>query len=643
MKHLLSPITVGPKQAKNRIMLCPMERNYGHRDGTASETTLAHYGSIAAGGVGWLDVEATFVDPAGRARSHQLGLHDDICVPGFTQLAAVAHRHGALIGVELVHGGRNTSTATSGHQVVGPSAVPCMEAGGDVPHELTVDEIQAIVGRYGAAARRARAAGFDAVELHSAHGYLPFAFVSPRTNLRADEYGGSRERRMRFPLEAIDALRSEAGDDMIVGCRFSADELVPGGFVLEDAIEYAKALEEHGVDYLSISVGVYESAGFIVAPMAIGQGWILPLAAAIKAEVGIPVLCSGRFVDPAVADEAIGAGQIDMVGMGRALLTDPQLPNKVAAGRADDIVHCIGCNQGCTGRLENGQLDVTCLVNPSVGREAAFELRPAATPKHVAVVGGGPAGMEAARVAAERGHTVTLFERADHLGGLAAAAATTPDRGDWARLVADGSRRLAAGGVDVRLGADPTVDELTSADAVVMATGARFNARRIDGANGLIADPLEIMSDSAEVRRAIVVKDPDHIALGVAGALLARGAEVHLVGEEDAFVDPIGDPGALGRLRATGRLREHPARQISRVDDGDAILTQHGAVAHLYEEVIPAPDAIVLCDDRRPRDDLARKLRERAPDHEVVEIGDCDRPRSALEAIAAGAFAGRSL
>ena len=289
LAHLLTPIRIGDKESKNRMVLCPMERNYANRDGTVSTRTTDHYGAIAAVGVGWLDVEATFVDPAGRGRTHQLGLDDDACIPGFSQLASRVHEDGALIGVELIHAGRNTSTARSGYEVVAPSPVPCYEAGGDLPWELTVEEIDAIVLRYASAARRAEAAGFDVVELHSAHGYLPFAFLSARTNLRGDDYGGPLESRMRCPLRVIDAMRAAVSESMIIGARFSSEELVPGGFTLEEAVDYAKALEAHGAQYLSISVGVYESGGSIVPSMAVPAGWLLPRAAAIKAALTFPL------------------------------------------------------------------------------------------------------------------------------------------------------------------------------------------------------------------------------------------------------------------------------------------------------------------------------------------------------------------
>jgi 2,4-dienoyl-CoA reductase-like NADH-dependent reductase (Old Yellow Enzyme family) len=256
-EHLFTPLTVGPMTVANRLVMAPMERNYANPDGTVSARTVAHYRARAAGGVGWIDVESTFVDPAGRGRTHQLGLHEDRCIDGMRALVDAVHAGGAKIGIELHHAGRHTSSAITGMVPVAPSPVPCPEAGGEVPRELTVAAIDAIIERYAAAAARAAAAGFDAVELHSAHGYLPLAFLSPLTNLRSDEYGGTPQNRMRFAVRALEAMRAAAGPHLAVGCRFSADERLSRGLTVADTADYARALVEAGADYLSVSAGVY--------------------------------------------------------------------------------------------------------------------------------------------------------------------------------------------------------------------------------------------------------------------------------------------------------------------------------------------------------------------------------------------------
>ena len=645
LEHLLSPLEVGRMTVKNRIVMAPMERNYANADGTVSERTKAHYEARARGGAGWIDVESTFVDPVGRGRTHQLGLHDDRCIPGFAELVELVHGNGTRIGIELHHAGRNTSRAISGFQPVAPSPVPCPEAGGDVPHELTLEEIDEVVARYAAAARRAAEAGFDTVELHSAHGYLPLAFLSPLTNFRTDEYGGSIENRMRFALRVIAAFKENVPEHVTIGCRFSADEFLPGGLTIDDAVPYARALEAAGVDYLSVTAGVYASFERIIPSMDVEAGWMLPLASAVKAAVSVPVIGVSRFTDPREADRAIADGQVDLVAFGRALLADPELPRKAEEDRLDEIVTCIGCNQGCTARIAN-QLDVTCLVTPATGREHEFALRPATRRKRVLVVGGGPAGMEAARVAAERGHAVTLVEREAQLGGQARLAGLLPHRPGWTIFAREAAQRLERARVEIRLGREAGPDEVSAAgaDALVVATGSRFQPPSIPGAApGLVSDPITLLETGEVEAGHVLVSGAGAIGLGLAEWLAERGKRVTLVTEEDPLSDPVGQPGLLQRLRSTGRIALWEGMDVREVAGSTVLIGKAGAIGPLLVDEVPAVDAIVVAHGRRSSDGLAPVARERGLAAEVFEVGDCDRPRSALEAILEGALAGRTI
>jgi 2,4-dienoyl-CoA reductase-like NADH-dependent reductase (Old Yellow Enzyme family)/thioredoxin reductase len=630
---------------KNRIVMAPMERNFANPDGTVSERTKAHYEARARGGVGWIDVESTFVDPVGRGRTHQLGLHEDFCIEGFRDLAEIAHAHGARIGVELHHAGRNTSRAVSGFQPVAPSPVPCPEAGGDVPHELSIEEIEAIIRRYGQAARRAAAAGFDAVELHSAHGYLPLAFLSPLTNLRTDEYGGSLENRMRFAVRVIAAFKEYVQKHVTIGCRFSADEFLPGGLNLEDTVQYARALESAGVDYLSVSAGVYASFKRIIPPMDVPSGWLLPAAAAIRAAVNIPVVGVSRMTDPREAERAITEGHVDLLAFGRALLADPEFPRKAEEDRFDEIVTCIGYNEACVSRIAD-QRDVTCLVNPTVGRERDFALRPAERKKTVLVVGGGPAGMEAARVAAERGHQVSLFERESELGGQARLAALLPYRQGWQIFVRDAARRVTRSGVRVHLGVEVGEDDLRAAgaDAIILATGARFPLREIRGAaEGFVRDVLSLLASREVPGKHVVVVGDGAVGLGFAEWLAERGTRASVVTERPEVGDPEGQPGLLERLGANERIAIHVEQSVREVVDGAVVIARAGAIGPLFAEEIGAVDAIVLADQRRSSDGLAWLARKHRLAGEVYEIGDCDAPRNALDAVLDGSLVARRL
>lgn len=641
LTHLFAPLDVGPMTVANRLVMAPMERNYANRDGTVSERTVAHYSVRAHGGVGWIDVESTFVDPAGRGRTHQLGLHSDACVEGFRRLVDAVHAGGAKIGIELHHAGRNTCRAISGSQPVAPSPVPCPEAGGETPRELTRGEIEQIVERYALAAMRAAAAGFDAVELHSAHGYLPLAFLSPLTNRREDEYGGTLENRARFALEVIAAMRSAVPDAVAVGCRFSAEEYLPGGLTLDDAIVYARLLEHAGVDYLSVTGGVYASFVRIIPPMDYAPGWLLPTVAAIKAAVSVPVIGVSRIVDPELADAAIADGQLDLVALGRALLTDPELPRKAQQGRLAEIVSCIGCNQGCEARISH-QRDVTCLVNPTVGREPAWNSVPvASTRKRVAVVGGGPGGMEAGRTCAERGHDVVLYERSDRLGGMIGLAAQLPNRDGWRTFVEQAERRLRSSGVEVRLGCAADDPELDGADAIVLATGSRFTLPPDLGSDGSVPvlTPAQALGDEGCAFGRVVISGAGAIGLGVAAWLASRGAEVTVVSDQSEIADPEGQGGLVGRLVDEGGVRLVSDREVARVRDGAVELALSGAIGPLFSERILEVSSLVWTCSRQACRELARL----AEDREVYEIGDCRAPRSALEAVYEGAVVARSI
>ena len=460
-------------------------------------------------------------------------------------LVDAVHAGGAKIGIELHHAGRNTSSAISGSPPVAPSPVPCPEAGGEVPRALTYGEIDEIIGRYSLAAARAAAAGFDAVELHSAHGYLPLAFLSPLTNFRTDAYGGSFANRARFALEVISAIRSAVGVRVAVGCRFSAEEYLPGGLTLEETIAYARALEGAGVDYLSVTGGVYASFTRIIPPMDYAHGWLLPTAAAIKASVGVPVIGVSRIVDPQLADAAIAA-RVGVRRPGRALLTDPELPRKAQQGRVDEIVSCIGCNQGCEARISR-QRDVTCLVNPAVGREPEFARTAAAPPrKRVVVVGGGPAGLEAARTCAERGHDVILYERSDRLGGMINFAAQyCPTAMVGRPLSSRPSAACVVAASSCVWARTPTTScwQRPERTRSCSRPGPKFATipRELptDGSIPVLT-PTELLGHGGSVPDRVVVAGAGAIGLGVAAWLVAREAQVTVVSGRPVIRIPTG-------------------------------------------------------------------------------------------------------
>ncbi len=476
---LFRPGKIADLELRSRVLMAPMEKNMATADGVMTQAYIDYLVERARNEVGLLRVEATYVDPVGKGRPFQVGAQGDHVLPMLERTCAAIHEAGGLLSLELAHCGRQSSSDISGFQPVAPSPVPCAASGGWMPRELTVTEIAAIVERFAAAAARIEKAGVDVVEIHGASGYLVNAFLSPYTNLREDEYGGSFENRMRFPLEVVDAIR--AAISVPLTYRLDAEECVPGGLTTADTAPFAAELERHGVAMIDAATGTYEAILATQPPMEVPPGSLLEVGAAIKAAVGIPVATTGRLGALEVAEEAVASGVVDYVSIARGLHADPELLTKAKQGRMSEARRCIACAE-CVAFLSEKETTAYCAINAAAGREAEFELRPAAAPRRVLVVGAGPAGMEAARVAALRGHQVSVFERGATLGGRVRQGALAPGRNDFGESVRFLARELERLEVPVELGTEVT-PELVAArrpDVVIVATG------------GQVADPLPI-------------------------------------------------------------------------------------------------------------------------------------------------------
>jgi len=464
MSTLFEPIVLRGVDIPNRIVLPSMTTRLATAEGAITAELIRYYEARAEGGAGLITVEMCSPAAAGRHRKHELGILHDSFVPGLRELTSRIKAAGARAAIQIGHAGGHTREDVTGVPPVAPSALPHQVQEVDVrtvvPRALTVDEIREVVTAFAEAADRARRAGFDVVEIHGAHGYLIAQFLSPLDNRRTDEYGGSLRHRARIALEVLQACRKRVGDFPLV-FRFSADEYAPGGLTLDEACELAPWLVEAGADALHVTGGCYRSrpsGALMIPPMGYPAATFLHLARAIKARVAVPVIAVGRLHDPAVVEQLLVEGQADMVALGRQLIADPEWPRKVRGGRLDEIRPCVACNTCVDGMREGDRLH--CLVNPLAARESEFELRPARRPRSVLVVGGGPAGMETARVLALRGHRVTLVNRERELGGQLRLAAKAPvfqnvetDAAVLLKVVAFLGRQLAKVGVDVRLAA----------------------------------------------------------------------------------------------------------------------------------------------------------------------------------------------
>jgi dimethylglycine catabolism A len=641
LRSLFTPIQVGRLTLKNRIY------SSGHAEAMAEGgrpgERLARYHAAKARGGCALTIfgGSSSVHPSSPAAAwKQIANHDDSVIPAYRALADAVHAHDCLVFTQLTHMGRRAQAdGEEANVLVAPSQIP-ERVHREVPHELEPEQIAEIVRAFGQAARRCREGSLDGIELSMAHNHLIDQFWSPLFNQRLDDYGGSLDNRLRFGFEVLREIRRTVGRDFVVGARISGDEFTRGGLTAGDMAEIARRLAASGLlDFLSIIGGgahTYELQAAAVPNMSYATGVFVPLAAAIKqAAPGIPILHASRIVDPAHADRLVAAGQIDVVGMTRALIADPDLPRKAIEGRFDDIRTCVGANEGCIDRIYQGK-PVTCVQNPATGREAELaEVRAAATPKKVVVVGGGVAGLEAARMAAMRGHRVVLFEKASELGGQVLLAARAPERAEYAgivRFLAAQVRKLA---VDVRLAVEATPSAVLAERpaAVVIATGSHPFVPPVPGSDGKhVVTDRDVLAGEAKVGTSVVVVDDVHTqeALSTAELLLSQGKRVEVISPlfyvgQDVGVTSIAP---LYRRLFTAGVVLTPGTELRAVEGSSVI------VANVYsglERRIEGVDTVVLAAGSRSTDALYRALKSHVA--ELYAVGDCVAPRGVHQAL----------
>ncbi len=638
--HLFQPLRLRGCTLKNRIM------STGHDttlpvDGTVNAALVAYQEARARGGVGLIVLQVSGVHETARYTNHVLMATDDSAIAGYRNVAEAVHRHGSVLFGQLFHPGREMAEADGGllNVAYAPSSVP-NERFHVMPRPLKPAMINAIVRGYGDAARRMQTAGLDGVEIVASHGYLPAQFLNPRVNLREDRYGGDIEGRLRFLRELIVDIRSKVGDGFVVGMRISGSEADEQGLTEDETLEAVELLGD-SIDYVHITVGSSATIGgaiHIAPPMTFKNAYVVPYAARIKRQSRIPVFVTGRINQPQEADAVIAANHADVCGMTRALISDPEMPNKAARGAAEDIRACIACNQACIGHFHKGY-PISCIQNPVSGRELRFgSLSPASRPKKVWVVGGGPAGMKAAVIAAERGHSASLFEAERRLGGQALLAQMLPGRAEFGGLVTNLERELHLARVPVRKGTrvDRAMIAAAAPDVVLIATGAKPYRPQFPQEGALqIVDSWQVLRGEGTIGQSVVVIDwrADWIGIGIAEHLALGGRSVRLAvsgiaaGETLPFY--VRDHSVAGLHKLGVKVLPYMRLYGS---DADSVYLQH--IGSGEAVVIDKVDTLVLCTGHTPVDELSDSLEDM--DVEVRVIGDAASPRTAEEAVYEG-------
>lgn len=644
---LFSPIQIGALEVKNRIAMAPMANYMSDERGSMTQPQIDFMEARAKGGAGLLIMGSIYVQhPQARFGVGQLGLYDDSLLPGYERLVEAVHRHGAKIAAQVHHAGRQTTyAAIEGRQPVAPSPIARGGKYSDPPRELSVAEIKAVIEAYAQTAARCVRAGFDAIEIHGAHGYLPCQFMSPFSNHRSDDYGGDLQGRMRFPLELLGRVKEVVGSGIPVWYRIIGSELVDGGLTIDDMTVIAAMLAGAGSAAISVSRGIapyYWTVSNYYHPV----GHSVPYAAAIKAHVDVPVMVAGRITSPNDAEEVLRQGKADIVNLGRALIADPEWPVKVAAGRLDDIMPCISCNKGCHDPTKKIRHTI-CLVNAEAGREGDFSLTPAAEKKKVLIVGGGPAGLEAARVAARRGHDVTLCEKQERLGGRWYLGSQVPCKEHFAGLIDYLRDQAVKHGARIELGRPISADDVRALrpDVVIVATGSRPLIPPIPGAgrDGVVTSD-DALAGRVAVGDKVVIVGGGSCGAETADFLAARGKKAIVVEMLDLLCqDMLPDARyfLLERLEQAG-VQILTSTTVKAIGDRSVTVARQEPGLDLeWTAVLDDVDTVVLAVGAQSNRELAEELEGLGlPVH---AIGDCVQPGFAIDAIYQGARIARQI
>lgn len=641
LNRLFEPLQIGSKLIKNRIISTGHDTTLPD-DGCINEAYIAYQQARAKGGVGLIILQVSAIHDTARYSSHVMMATNDSCIEGYRRMAETCHQYGAVVFGQLFHPGREIMETTDGLAPVAysASAVP-QERFHVMPRELSREMIDEIVDGYGYSARRMEAAGIDGVEIVASHGYLPAQFLNPATNKRQDKYGGSAVNRLHFLERIIEAIRSQTTDQFVVGLRISSREMDDKELGIDDTLAACKQLSAT-LDFIDVIAGTSASLGgavHIVPPMTVENAYLVPDSKRFRDALDIPVFVAGRINQPQDAELVIQRGEADAVGMTRALICDPLMPNKAADGNFDDIRACIGCNQACIGRFHRG-LPISCIQHPETGRELLFDhfaVPQAKKSKKVMVVGGGPAGLKAASVAAQAGHQVTLFETSYQLGGQVNLAQRLPGRTEFGGLSTNLIREAELADVDIKrnTSVDRSLVEQAKPDVVIIATGAKPYMPEIEQFGKMqVVDAWQVLSDEVELGSRVLVADwkCDWVGMGISEQLASKGHSVYLAVNGLCAGETLQSYTRTSMMASLHRLNIEvtPYMRLYGCDD-DTVYMQHTASGEpvLFEDV----DSLVICHGTQPNNCLFEEISDLA---EVYMIGDALASRTAEEAVYEG-------
>lgn len=641
-KHIFEPLTIRRMTMKNRIMMTPMGTNYGEQSGEMSFLHINYYEQRARGGTGLIMVENANVDyPLGSNGTTQLRIDHDNYLPRLFKLTETVHKHGACIGIQINHAGASAQSARTQMQPVSASDIPS-KAGGEIPRPLEKEEILQIVKKYGQAAKRAQAAGFDTVEIHAGHSYLISQFLSPLTNHRTDEFGGSAENRARFARMVLEEVRAQVGPHFPIFVRISADEFLEGGNTLEDTLDYLQYFQEEA-DVIDVSAGLNSSIQYQIDANYLPDGWRSYMAKAVKERYGKPCVTTGNIRNPQVAEDILAKGDADIIGMGRGLIADPDWVNKVEFGDVCDIRKCISCNIGCAGNRIGINRPIRCTVNPAVLHGEVYKKQRVSKPCNVVVIGGGTAGLEAACTAAEVGCTTFLLEKKPYLGGLAAEISKIPDKkrlADFPNYLIHRAHKLKNLFVFTQTEATTEFIKNLKPNILVNATGSLPLLPPIAGFHDTLGKPgshvysifdmIQHVDQYPEdmTGKKVCVIGGGAVGLDVVEFFAPRGAEVSIVEMLPAIgngIDPISKVGTFA-LMDKYHVRQMPNTALKEVrDDSFLVETPEGKETLNF-------DYGFVCLGMKANTPVLAELQNAFGDEiEVINIGDSVRARRIIE------------